>query len=326
MKKSRILSTLLSVSTAAVCMTGSSIAASAEASLFDCEVWADTYDQTVTVVLDGDIVPEDAYTLIFFSYTPTEDGESLERAGTEFPTEEGTYIATVTAKDGSGYTDAGRSEPFTISASLGNDISNGEVWVDTYEQTVTVLLDGDTVPESEYHVIFFSYTPTEDGEYLERVGTDFPTEEGTYIAAVVANDGGEYTGENRSAPFSAAGESFDLSDSIVYVTTEAGTVTVRLHGGLVSEENYHVIFFSYTSTETGEILERVGNDFPTAPGTYIAAVVANEDSEFTGENRSDPFTIEAGAETNPKTGSELPGLAALMASTAIVTVAKKKLK
>ena len=327
MKRTRILSTLLSVSMAAVCMTGISITASAESSLFDCEVWVDTYDQIVTVSLDGDTVSEDAYTLIFFSYTSTEDGESLERAGTEFPTEEGTYIATVTAKDGSGYTDAGRSEPFTISAARGNDISNGEVWVDTYEQTVTVWLDGDAVPESEYHVIFFSYTPTETGESLERVGTDFPTGEGIYIAAVVANDDSEYTGENRSAPFSPAGESYDLSESIVYVTTESGNVTVRLHGGLVSAENYHVIFFSYTPTETGESLERVGNDFPTAPGTYIAAVVANEDSEYTGENRSDPFTVEAGSDPNPKTGSELPGLAAIMVSSAAIAIkAKKKLK
>ena len=332
MKNSGILSTLLSVSTAAVFMTGISASASAEASLFDCEVSVDAYDKLVTVSLEGDTVPEDAYTLIFFSYTPTEDGESLERAGTEFPTAEGTYIATVTAKDGSGYTDAGRSEPFTISAAQGSavqgkDISNGEVSVDTYDKLVTVSLEGDTVPESGYHVIFFSYTPTETGESLERVGTDFPTAPGTYIAAVVANEDSEYTGENRSEPFTIKGESYDLSDSIVYVTTESKLVTVRIQGGLVSSDNYHVIFFSYTPTETGESLERVGTDFPTAPGTYIAAVVANEGSEFSGENRSDPFTIEAVTETNPKTGSELPGLAAFIVSAAAVVIAaKKKLK
>ena len=212
----------------------------------------------------------------------------------------------------------------SVSASAEASLFDCEVWADTYDRTVTVSLDGDTVPETEYHVIFFSYTPIEGGESLERVGTDFPTEEGTYIAAVVANNGSEYTGENRSEPFTIEGESADLSDSIVYVTAESKSVTVRLHGGLVSSENYHVIFFAYEETDGGESLVRVGTDFPTAPGTYIAAIVANEDSEFTGENRSDPFTVEAGEGTNPRTGAGLPELAVLSVSAAAILFSGKR--
>ena len=201
MKRTRILSVFLTVCMIVMCMVGMSISASADTSLSDCEVWVDVYEQTVTVFVGNENIPEDTYSMIFFSYAPTEGGESLERIGEEFPTEEGMYIAVAVAKEGSGYTESGRSEPFSVSIVGENDISNGEVWVDVYEQTVTVELNGETVPESEYHVIFFSYTSIEGGESLERVGTDFPTEEGQYIAAVVANEGSEYTGENRSESF-----------------------------------------------------------------------------------------------------------------------------
>ena len=215
----------------------------------------------------------------------------------------------------------------SVSASAEASLFDCEVLIDTYEQTVTVSIGGDTVPADKYHVIFFSYTPTEGGESLERVGTDFPTASGTYIAAIVANDGSGFTGENRSEPFTVEGESADLSESIVYVTPESKDVTVRLHGGLVPSDAYHVIFFAREEIEGGESLERVGTDFPTEPGTYIAAIVANDDSEFFGENRSDPFTIEAAAETNPRTGAELPGLTLLaISAAAIAFTAKRKLK
>ena len=212
----------------------------------------------------------------------------------------------------------------SVSASAGTSISDCEVLVDTYSRTVTVELDGETVPESEYHIIFFSYAPTEGGESLERVGTDFPNGEGQYIAAVVANDGSEYTGENRSEPFTVEGEEADLSDSIVYVTVDSKNVTVRLGGGLVSNENYHVTFFAYEETETGERLERIGDEFPTEPGTYIAAVDAADDSIFFGSKRSDPFTVEAALENNPGTGVRLPGLSLLVSGAAAAAFTAKR--
>ena len=226
------------------------------------------------------------------------------------------------------------------------DLTNAFVDANTYDSEVTVIMGEEIVPPDAYHVIFFAREEIEGGESLERVGTDFPTEPGTYIAAIVANEGSEYTGENRSEQFtveigSDAEENDpsteedepstdeysvpDLSNSIVYVTVESQNVTVRLHGGLVPSDAYHVIFFAYEEIEGGESLTRVGTDFPTEPGTYIAAIIANEDSDFTGENRSDPFTIEAAAEeTNPGTGAELPGLAVLAISAAAAAFTAKR--
>ena len=300
---------------------------------------ANTYDSEVTVIMGEEVVTESEYHVIFFAREEIEGGESLTRVGTDFPTEPGTYIAAVVANDGSEYIGENRSDPFSVFIVNENDISYGEVWVDVYEQTVTVELNGETVPESEYHVIFFSYTPIEGGESLERVGTDFPTGEGQYIAAVVANEGSEYTGENRSDPFTVeSGSEADLSNSIVYVDVGSKNVTVRLDGGLVSEENYHVIFFTYEKIDGGESLTRVGTDFPTEPGTYIAAIVANEGSDFTGENRSDPFTIDNSQSGSSKdTGSAFGGaglIAAIAGGVVVVgggiaagiAVSKKKKK
>ena len=85
------------------------------------------------------------------------------------------------------------------------DISLGKVTADPENKTVTVEVDGKTVPASEYHIIYFTYKKTADGESLTRVGTEFPTEPGTYIAAVVANEDSEtYISENRSEPFTIA--------------------------------------------------------------------------------------------------------------------------
>ncbi|MBR1764334.1 MAG: Ig domain-containing protein [Ruminococcus sp.] len=97
------------------------------------------------------------------------------------------------------------TEPVCVEVSIVDnriDISEGTVTVDTENKTVTVKADGETVPESEYHVIYFTYEEIEGGETLTRVGTDFPTEPGTYIAGIVANeDSTLYIGENRSEPF-----------------------------------------------------------------------------------------------------------------------------
>lgn len=97
------------------------------------------------------------------------------------------------------------SEPASIEVTIADakiDISEGTVTADPENKTVTVTVDGKTVPASEYHIIYFTYEKTDDGESLTRVGTEFPTEPGTYIAAVVANEDSEtYIGENRSEPF-----------------------------------------------------------------------------------------------------------------------------
>ena len=94
------------------------------------------------------------------------------------------------------------------------DLSEGTVTVDTENKTVSAEVDGETVPESEYHVIYFTYEEIEGGETVTRVGTEYPTEPGTYIAAVVANEDSElYTGENRSQPFTVEAAAEDSSES-----------------------------------------------------------------------------------------------------------------
>ena len=100
-------------------------------------------------------------------------------------------------------------------------------------------------------------------------------------------------------------EKIDLSAGTVTVDTENKTVSAEVDGETVPESEYHVIYFTYEEIEGGETVTRVGTEYPTEPGTYIAAVVANEDSElYTGENRSQPFTIEAAAEDSSESKAE----------------------
>ena len=153
-----------------------------------------------------------------------------------------------------------------------------------------------------------------------------------------------------------ASEKIDLSEGTVTVDTENKTVSAEVDGETVPESEYHVIYFTYEEIEGGETVTRVGTEYPTEPGTYIAAVVANEDSElYTGENRSQPFTVEAAAEdsseskaeeskadtskaadssskaaaaattSNPATGAAAAGIsAAALAAAALVVVKRKK--
>lgn len=100
-------------------------------------------------------------------------------------------------------------------------------------------------------------------------------------------------------------EKIDLSEGTVTVDTENKTVSAEVEGETVPESEYHVIYFTYEKLVGGETVTRVGTEYPTEPGTYIAAVVANEDSElYTGENRSQPFTIEAAAEDSSESKAE----------------------
>ena len=99
--------------------------------------------------------------------------------------------------------------------------------------------------------------------------------------------------EEPSTDEPAAGsDKTDISKGTVTVSVSDKSVTVTVDGKTVPASEYHIIYFTYQKTEGGESLTRAGTDFPTAADTYIAAVVANTDSEsYTGENRSEPFTV-----------------------------------
>ena len=143
---------------------------------------------------------------------------------------------------------------------------------------------------------------------LTLMGLDAYMDEGYTVCYVSKNDYNAY----------------DLTNAFVDVDTYDSEVTVIMGEEIVPSDAYHVIFFTREEIEGGETLTRVGTDFPTEPGTYIAAIVANDDSEFFGENRSDPFTIEAAEETNPGTGAELSGIAVLAISAAAVSFTAKR--
>ena len=128
-------------------------------------------------------------------------------------------------------------------------------------------------------------------------------------------------------------DKIDISSGTVTVDTADKTVTVTVDGEAVPESEYHVIFFAYEKIEGGESLTRVGTEFPTEPGTYIAAVVANEDSEtYTGSNRSDPFTVTApepattpeSDSSTPATGAKLPVLFVIVLAAGALVISRKK--
>ncbi len=209
------------------------------------------------------------------------------------------------------------------------------VTVNTDSETVTVTYGDEEVPESEYELLFFSYTSFDGGEQLIRVGEEFPTADGTYVAAVTANEDSDYNGETRSEPFiigTGVAVSSSLFDAEVIVDAEKKTVTVMLNGEVVPASEYHIIFFTYEKIPGGESLDRAGTDFPTAAGTYIATVTANEGSEFTDSARSEPFTLTGdvsaatgAAGNNPRTGVSLAGTGVLiLAGAALLTAGKKR--
>lgn len=139
------------------------------------------------------------------------------------PVNPGVYTAKVTVGD------ATASVEYLIKGTVVTpiDLEDCDVTVDTDNKTVTVTYNGETVPESEYHVIFFTYEEIEGGENVTRVGTEFPTEAGTYIAAVVANDDSMgYIGENRSEPFTIEEETESSeTDSSEAESSEADSST-----------------------------------------------------------------------------------------------------
>ena len=129
-----------------------------------------------------------------------------------------------------------------------------------------------------------------------------PVNPGVYTAKVTVGDA------TASVEYSINGHvvvPIDLEDCDVTVDTDNKTVTVTFDGEAVPESEYTVIFFAYEETETGESMTQLGSEFPTEPGTYIAGVVANEDSMgYIGEKRSEPFTIEEETESSETESSE----------------------
>ena len=88
----------------------------------------------------------------------------------------------------------------------------GTVAVDTEKKAVAVEVDGKAVPEEEYTVIFYTYEKTENDVNLTEIGSDFPTEPGTYIAVATANEESKlYVGANASDTFTV--EAAPVQDS-----------------------------------------------------------------------------------------------------------------
>lgn len=114
--------------------------------LSNAVVKVDKAKKKVIVTLKDDELYGDEYELIFFSYEPLEYGEHLERVGTSFPTEPGTYIATISGIEEEGYLGGARSEPFTIEArSSGSSRSSGGGLPAVSPVTVPVTGEGSTV-------------------------------------------------------------------------------------------------------------------------------------------------------------------------------------
>ncbi|MBR4542478.1 MAG: InlB B-repeat-containing protein, partial [Lachnospiraceae bacterium] len=130
--------------------------------------------------------------------------------------------------------------------------------------------------------------PTDESLYT----TDIPakTSAGTYYVWYKAV-GDINDNDSKAVCITVVIKPQSLTDASVTVDTKDKTVTVKNDRAIVPAEAYHVIYFTYKKIEGGESLKRVGTDFPEEYGEYIAAVVANENSGYIGENRSEPFAI-----------------------------------
>lgn len=196
------------------------------------------------------------------------------------------------------------------------DISDGTVTVDVANKSVTLTVNGKTVPASEYYVIYFTYEKIDDGvslgESLTRVGTDFPTDAGTYIAAVIANSD-SYTGQARSDPFtirSSSGNSSVTRPQIVkptYVPSGSGSATTT-----ASDET--------KAPEETKVPEETGTP-DTTKAPEDTTVPAGNDATQNGSNGT---AVDSGRDTNPHTGVALGGLSVLTLAGAAMIIFKKK--
>ena len=229
-----------------------------------------------------------------------------------------------------------------ISGSKEVNIAKADAAVKTAPEAVSGLIaNGEyqelvTAGETEGGKLVYAVTTDKDkapadDEYSETIPT--ATDEGAYyVWYKVIGDENHNDSEPASIEVTIADAKIDISEGTVTADPENKTVTVTVDGKTVPASEYHIIYFTYEKTDDGESLTRVGTEFPTEPGTYIAAVVANEDSEtYIGENRSEPFTIAAPepakdtepSDTPPQTGAAA-GMGALAVAAAAVIATKKR--
>lgn len=229
-----------------------------------------------------------------------------------------------------------------ISGSKVVNIAKADAAVKTAPEAVSGLIaNGEhqelvTAGETEDGKLVYAATTDKDkapadDEYSETIPT--ATNEGAYyVWYKVIGDENHNDSEPASIEVTIADAKIDISEGTVTVNAADKAVTVTVDGKTAPASEYHIIYFTYEKTADGESLKRVGTEFPTEPGTYIAAVVANEDSEtYIGENRSEPFTITAPepakdtepSDTPPQTGAAA-GMGALAVAAAAVIATKKR--
>ncbi|MBQ9383159.1 MAG: hypothetical protein IJT87_02865 [Ruminiclostridium sp.] len=219
MKKTRMMSVLLSACMTAACAAGMSVSSGAEylnvTQMDESELEGVTSVSELADALGIASVGADAaaeqinaygYEKMYFIYGIDAPGDVAQGFVFEDGVLDEGFGANLTVQGLAVYMNDGYSVCYVSENDFdAHDLSYAYIEADTVNGEVVVSIGGETVPESEYHVIFFTYEEIDGGESLTRAGTDFPTQAGTYIAAIVANDGSEYTGENRSAPFTVEG-------------------------------------------------------------------------------------------------------------------------
>lgn len=109
--------------------------------LADARLEIDTANQKVNVYVDGELIPESAYTVRYFFHMYTDNGETLSLSGTDYPNQPGTYIATITPN--AGYTGEARSDEFTVrSAANGGDTTEPNPHTGTEGFAASLVLAG----------------------------------------------------------------------------------------------------------------------------------------------------------------------------------------
>ena len=172
-----------------------------------------------------------------------------------------------------------------VSAKTGSDMTYTGSPIQLINTPTTALPAGYTM---KYAVTTENVKPTDEKLYTTEIPTK--TEVGTYyVWYKVVGDIND--NDSKAVCITVVIKPQSLTDASVTVDTKDKTVTVKNDRAIVPAEAYHVIYFAYKKIEGGESLKRVGTDFPEEYGEYIAAVVANENSGYTGENRSEPFAI-----------------------------------
>ena len=311
--------------------------------------------------LQATVLPDDAFYKTVTWSSDNEEVATVDESGKVTAVKAGTATITVTATNGTDTEDDDKTATCKVTvnkpdsavteAPTANELTyngNGQDLVTAGKAEGGTLVyalgeSADTAPEAD--------------AFSENIpgGKDVGT---YYVWYKVIGDANHNDTKPVCVEVSIADKKIDISEGTVTVDTENKTVTVKADGETVPESEYHVIYFTYEEIEGGESLTRVGTDFPTEPGTYIAGIVANEDSLlYIGENRSEPFTIEAPEEssedestpeeskpeeskpdstpapapvdqnqgTNPATGAAAGmGLAALAAAAAVVIKKKNK--